>query len=221
MITLILKGGMFMGPLLLCSIVGLAIVFDKWRYLIAARREADVLLARVDERVGRGDFDGVAAVCREHGGPLSEVFAAGVRKFQEIREEPNLDFVQQEVSKRMEDAGLANATDLERRLPLLGTIGNVAPLFGFAGTVTGMMRAFSRIAATANPNAQTVAAGIEEALITTAAGLMIAIPAVLAYNYFAQQIDVLNTRTEESATGLLDAIVMSCVKTGKRSQGNA
>jgi biopolymer transport protein ExbB len=126
--------------------------------------------------------------------------------------------VQAEINKVMEDASIQNTVDLERRLPLLSTVGNVSPLFGFAGTVTGMIRTFNDIAASANPTAQTVGAGIREALITTAAGLIIAIPTVLLYNYFTAQIDALGVRMEETANGLVDMLVMTLVRKRRQAQ---
>jgi len=221
MIGLLLKGGYFIIPLVLCSLVGLAIIVDRWLYLRSAAKESEFLLTRVDDLAAGQEFDALESFCAEHGGLLSGIFRAGVRKFRQLEEEPNLDFVQQEISKMMEDASIANTNDLQRRLPILGTVGNVAPLFGFAGTVTGMIRAFGDIAATANPNAQVVASGIEEALITTATGLLIAIPAVIFYNFFMNRIDDLNARTEESANGLLDTLVMSLVRRGQQKRGES
>jgi biopolymer transport protein ExbB len=219
MITLLLKGGMFIVPLVLCSLVGLAIIVDRWLYLRSAGKEAEFLLQKIDKLIDAQDYEAIETLCQKHGGMLTHIFDAGIRKFHQLEEDPNLDFVQQEVNKMMEDASIANTNDLERRLPILATIGNVAPLFGFAGTVTGMIRAFGDIAATANPNAQVVAAGIEEALVTTATGLLIAIPAVIFYNYFASQIDALNARTEETANNVLDSLVMSMVRKGRKARG--
>jgi len=221
MIELILKGGLFMVPLLLCSTVGLAIIVDRWLYLRRAAKEIEAALDRVDELAAAHDIDGVDGLCSGQDSLLLAIFSQGVRKFRHLEDEPNLDFVQHEITKAMEDASIINTNDLERRLPLLASVGNVAPLFGFAGTVTGMIHAFEQIAATANPNAQVVASGIEEALVTTAAGLLIAIPAVLFYNYFTNQIDSLNARTEESANGLLDSLVMILVERRKQARRNA
>jgi len=221
MLDLLAKGGLFIVPLTLCSIFGLAIIVDRWFYLRSATREAEALLGRVDAFTERAQVDEIEACCRSHQGLLSNIFVAGVRKFRELEDEPDLSFVQQEINKVMEDASIANTGDLERRLPILGSVGNVAPLFGFAGTVTGMIRAFSDIAATVNPNAQVVARGIEEALVTTAAGLLIAIPAVLFHNYFTHQIDMLNARTEETANGVLDSLVMILVKRRRATRVSA
>lgn len=206
-----------MVPLMLCSIAGLAVVIDRWFYLRRARQDAEQMLKRIDELTEQGDIEGIEKSCGENEALLANIFASGVRKFKQLQDEPNLDFIQAEINKTMEDASVVNTVDLERRLPLLSTIGNVAPLFGFAGTVTGMINAFESIALAANVDAQRVAVGIKEALVTTATGLVIAIPAVLAYNLFVHQIDVLNARIEESANGLLDSLVMRLV----RRNGNA
>ena len=208
-----------MAPLMLCSIVGLAIIVERWLYLRNAWRESDSILFEIDRLSGESDIDGIEAYCDENPGLLSNIFAAGVRKYKQLRNEPNLDFVQHEITKMMEDASFINSTDLEKRLPVLASVGNVSPLFGFAGTVTGMITAFADIAATDNPSAQVVANGIKEALVTTAAGLLIAIPAVLFYNYFTNQIDALNARVEESANGVVDMLVMSLVSKRKANNG--
>ena len=207
-----------MVPLMGCSIVGLAIIVDRWLYLRSAKQEANFVLNSIDEMVEEEDIPGVRRFCEEQPGLLSSIFLAGVRKFRQLEEEPNLDFIQSEINKMMEDASILNTADLEQRLPLLSSVGNVAPLFGFAGTVTGMIHAFQEIAATANPSAQTVASGIQEALVTTATGLLIAIPAVLFYNYFTAQIEALSVRTEETANGLVDMLVMSAVE--RHGKGN-
>ena len=219
MIDLIRQGSWFMVPLGLCSIVGLAVILDRWFYLRNAQRELMLVLGKIDEFVDRNDIDGVHGFCDENRGLLTSIFLAGIKKYRQLQTEPNLDFIQHEINKVMEDASLINGVDLERRLPLLASVGNVAPLFGFAGTVTGMISAFEKIATTANPNAQIVAAGIQEALVTTASGLIIAIPAVLAFNYFSSHIDELNARTEESANGLIDMMVMTVV--GQRNKPSA
>lgn len=212
MIQLLLQGSWFMIPLMGCSIVALAIIVDRWLYLRTASQEAEYILNTIDDMVEEEDIQGVREFCEDQQGLLARIFLAGVRKFRQLEEEPNLDFIQAEINKMMEDASILNTADLERRLPLLSSVGNVAPLFGFAGTVTGMIHAFQEIAATANPSAQTVASGIQEALVTTATGLLIAIPAVLFYNYFTSCIETLSVRTEETANSLVDMLVMSAVK---------
>ncbi|MBS3763645.1 MAG: MotA/TolQ/ExbB proton channel family protein [Planctomycetes bacterium] len=217
MIELLRQGRWFMIPLLTCSVVALAIIFDRWLYLRSATNEQDEVLGHVDDLVEKKDVDGLENYCESHPGLLSNIFLAGVRKFKQLRDEPNLDFVQSEINKMMEDASILNTTDLEQRLPLLSSVGNVAPLFGFAGTVTGMINAFQKIADTANPSAQHVASGIQEALVTTASGLLIAIPAVLFYNYFTSRIDSLSVRTEESANGLVDMLVMKAVQNRRQA----
>jgi biopolymer transport protein ExbB len=218
MIEMIIQGGWFMVPLMLCSILGVAIVLDRWLYLRSARQESEKLLGAVDALVAKKDVDGIESLCRGHGGLLAAIFVVAVEKYRQLQDEPNLDFIQAETNKVMEDASILNTADLERRMPLLSTIGNVAPLFGFAGTVTGMMSAFEQIAATANPSAQTVAGGIREALITTAAGLTIAIPVVMVHGYITGQIDQMNTRTEETANGLVDMLIMKIVESRREQR---
>jgi len=219
MIELLRQGSWFMIPLSLCSIVGLAVILDRWFYLRSVGREVNFALGRLDPLVESGDIDGIEKFCEENPGLLTDIFLGGVKKYKQLFDEPNLDFIQHEVTKVMEDASIVNTIDLERRLPLLASVGNVSPLFGFAGTVTGMINAFKEIAGAANVDASTVAAGIQEALVTTASGLVIAIPCVLFYNFFTARIDALNARIEESANGMIDMLVMDIV--GRRKSAAA
>ena len=206
-------GGPFMVPLVICSVMALAIVAERFFYLRSATKEVDFALMQIEELTVRADVDGIQAFCESNRGLLTDIFLAGIRKFKQLESEPDIDFVQKEVARFMEDASIQNTSDLENRLPLLSTVGNVAPLFGFAGTVTGMMGAFEQIAQTANPTAATVANGIREALITTATGLVIAIPVVLVYSYFTSKIDQMNARTEDTANRLIDTLVVRHLKT--------
>ena len=224
MIDLLVQGRWFMIPLSLCSIVGLAVILDRWFYLRSVSREMSYMLEQIDPLVESGEVDGIEQFCEGNPGLLSNIFGSGVQKYKQLLEEPNLDFIQHEVTKVMEDASIINTIDLERRLPLLATVGNVSPLFGFAGTVTGMINAFKNIAAAgANVDASVVAVGIQEALVTTAGGLLIAIPCVLLYNYFTSRNDTINARVEESANAMIDMLVMDIVgrrkkaPTGKRA----
>jgi len=212
MLVYLLQGGLFMVPLVTCSVMAAAIILDRVLYLRGAFKEANLVLNQVGELAERSDVDGIEGFCQENQGLLSAIFLIGVRKFKQLQDNQDPEFVQAEVSKVMEEASIVNTADLENRLPLLSTIGNVAPLFGFAGTVTGMMNAFDDIAQTSNPSAQVVAAGIREALVTTATGLLIAIPVVLVYSYLTSRIDSINTRTEETANAVVDLLVVSHVK---------
>lgn len=222
MLDLLLQGRWFMIPLMGCSVVTLAVVLDRWLYLRSASKEIENLLPKINDLIEKEDIDGLEELCRKCSCLLTTVFSAGVKKYKQIMDEPNLDFVQNEINKMMEDASILNTSDLERRLPLLSTVGNVSPLFGFAGTVTGMISAFAEIAVTANPDAQTVAVGIQEALVTTATGLIIAIPAVIGYNYFTHWIEQINLETEETANNLVDMLVMSVVhKRTPKSPGSS
>jgi len=206
------QGGLFMVPLVACSVMALAIILDRVMYLQGAFKEANLVLNRVSDLAEQSDIDGIEAFCDKNQGLLSAIFLNGVRKFRQLQDNQDPEFVQAEVSKVMEEASIVNTADLENRLPLLSTIGNVAPLFGFAGTVTGMMNAFDDIAQSASPDAKVVANGIKEALVTTATGLLIAIPVVLVYSYLTSRIDSINTRTEETANAVVDLLVVSHVK---------
>ncbi len=152
--------------------------------------ETDQLLAehRIDEAIRR---------CEESQAPAAAILLAGLNRRKEGTDR---------VMKAIENAGLFELAGLERGLVWLATLANVAPLTGFLGTVVGMIQAFQAIELAGEVEATTVAGGIKVALITTAAGLTIAIPINIAHNYFVTKIDRLVIEMEESAQRMIDAL---------------
>jgi biopolymer transport protein ExbB len=201
------KGRLFMWPLAACSILAWAVIIERARSLRAAEQvDTSRLRNRVADALRARDVDGAIEICRETPGPVASILVVGLRKFKlltELGREP--DAVEAEVVKSMEDHGVHVVADLERYLPVLSAVGNVAPLFGFAGTVSGMMAAFENIKRV-GMEAQLLAGDISEALITTAAGLMIAIPAYIAFNYFTSRVQRLVLDIEQTASELMEVV---------------
>jgi len=187
-------GGPVMWPLLLFSVVALAFIVERFIALRRARINVNEFLAKIRKAliVNHSVRDAVK-ICEQYGGPVASIMKAGLLKYGQPADE---------VEKTIENAAIYEMGRLERGLVVLATTANVAPLLGFLGTVTGMIKSFKALAAAGLSNPGLVAAGISEALITTAAGLIIAIPVQLCYNYFMNRINRF-VRDIETATNML------------------
>ena len=187
-------GGPVMWPLLAFSIVALAFIVERFIALRRARINVNEFLAKIRKAliVNHSVRDAVK-ICEQYQGPVASIMKAGLLKYGQPADE---------VEKTIENAAIYEMGRLERGLVVLATTANVAPLLGFLGTVTGMIKSFKALAAAGLSNPGLVAAGISEALITTAAGLMIAIPVQLCYNYFMNRINRF-VRDIETATNML------------------
>jgi len=185
-----------MWPLLIFSVLALAVAIERFFALRKARVNVNEFLARVRKAlmVNRSLRDAVK-ICEQYQGPVASVLKAGLLKFGQPKED---------VEKTIENAALFEMGRLERGLPFLATTANIAPLLGFLGTVTGMINSFDALAKVGLSNPAAVAAGISEALITTATGLAIAIPVQLVYNYFMNKINRFVRDIETAANMLVE-----------------
>ncbi len=194
------KGGIFMWPLLLAAILAVAVIGERLYTMQRAHTDTRKLMAAVVASLrakGVGGIDPALEICMRTRGPIAAILHAGLMK---ARRGPAA------VEKAIETSGAVELAFLQRGLIVLSSIANLSPLLGFLGTVTGMIHAFEAIAAAEQVSSKVVANGIAEALITTLAGLVIAIPAQSAFNYFVSRIDRFVTEMEESAIELLDAL---------------
>ena len=187
-------GGATMWPLLAFSVAALAVSIERFIALRRARINVNEFLAKVRKAlvVNRSIREAIK-VCEQYRGPVASIMKAGLLKYGQPKDD---------IEKTIENAALFEMGRLERFLPVLATTANVAPLLGFLGTVTGMIKSFDALAAAGLSNPGLVALGIKEALITTAAGLIIAIPVQLVYNYFMSRINKF-VRDIETATNML------------------
>jgi biopolymer transport protein ExbB len=181
-LELLLKGQYFMIPIALCSLIGAAIILER---LFAIRRSAVIppgFLASVKAVFRDPEKDRAAALqfCRAHPAQVARVVGVGIRKLPQGQET---------VEQAIEDAGANEVAKLRRNLRLLYGISAVAPMLGLLGTVWGMIQAFQAASAGALGKADTLATGIYEALVTTLAGLMVAIPCLVFYYYFQGKIE--------------------------------
>jgi len=210
MLQYILDGGFVMFPLVLLSVLALAVIIDRLRVFRLAEVDTAALRMQVGELLEDGRLDAALGTCREFKGPVAAVLLAGLDRYAKLTTRGRSTAeIEMNVSKAMSDYAPHVIETLEKRLNLLTLIGSVSPLLGMTGTVTGMIASFNSMAGAGGLDAGGVAAGISEALITTAAGLLIAIPAVVAYNLLAKRIDKFTLQIEETMMELLTFIALS------------
>lgn len=192
------EGGGFMMWFLGASFL-IAILVIIWKLIDLTTKAARTrrVLREVDARVAEGRIAEAIDVAERSRTPAGRILSEGLRRHTEGTER---------VVKAIENAGLIEMAKLERGLVVLATVSTVAPLLGFLGTVIGMIQAFQAIELAGEVEATLVAGGIKVALITTAAGLVIAIPVSIAHNYFVSRIDRLVIDMEESAQRTIDAL---------------
>ncbi len=192
------NGGIWMVPLAICSIIGLATIILKAVTLTMASIKTKKLLGQVNTLMEDKDIQGAVELCESTTGPVAAILLAGLRKVRQGSDR---------VLKAIENTGTIELAFLERGIVVLATLSNVSPMFGFLGTVTGMINAFATIEKLGEVSPQAVAGGIKEALITTAAGLAIAIPIQIAHNYFVTRIDKMILDMEESSQLIVEAVM--------------
>jgi biopolymer transport protein ExbB len=194
---LVKAGGWLMLPIIISSIIGLAICVDRFLKLNPDKVAPRNLLNQVWTWLQNKQLD--AGKLRElrRGSPLAKILAAGLA---------NAKFGREIMKESIEDTASHIIHDLERYLNALGTIAAVAPLLGLLGTVLGMIRVFTEIMVQGTGNAGVLAGGISEALITTASGLLVAIPAMIMHRYFLRRIDEVVVTMEQDAMKLINAM---------------
>lgn len=187
-------GGPVMWFLLALSIIALAFIIERFVALRRARINVNEFLAKIRKAlIVNHSVREAIKICEQYRGPVASIMKAGLLKYGQPKED---------IEKTIENAALYEMGRLERGLTVLATVANIAPLLGFLGTVTGMINAFDALMEAGLTNPGLVAGGISEALITTAAGLIVAIPVQMAYNYFMTRINRF-VRDIETATNML------------------
>jgi len=185
------RGGWIMWPILACSVVALAIFIDRMLVLRRSRRENERFLLEVRSHLRPGRLEDAIGICQRYAAPLARVFHAGL-----LRVADGEDRTRQAI----EEAGAKEVVLLRRRLGGLASMVGGAPLLGFLGTIFGMIQAFQAVEhMSGRVNPSILAAGIWTALLTTAFGLMVAIPSFFAHNYLVSRIqDEVHTMEERS-----------------------
>ena len=183
--------------ILACSVVTLGFAIERLIYFGRRRGNPDAMLNQALERVKSGHVKEALWACTSTAHPVGAVS-------KQVLE--NIHLNAQAIEEKMQIALSEQRLQLEKNLGWLGTMGNTAPLIGLLGTVWGIMRAFHDMARTGSAGPSVVAAGIAEALFTTAAGLLVAVPAVMLYNHFLRRITVMLTVSENHARSLRIAV---------------
>jgi biopolymer transport protein ExbB len=172
-----------MWALIVLSIIAVAIVIERLLFLAAQHGDTRELLRQIGSRIAMDDINGAVKVCKQEKGMLPRILEFGLLRGNKSRAD---------ISDALSIALMENLNSLERNLPIIGTIAVIAPFVGLFGTVLGIIRAFQDIALKGNSTPAVVAAGVSEALITTAAGLFVAVLAVIFFNYFKTRIKSYN-----------------------------
>ncbi len=197
MFEIVQAGGILMLPIILCSVLAIAIIIERFWTLNPSRIAPKNMLPEVWNKIKQNQLD--AAELRElrNSSALGQILASGLVSAKSGRTI---------MVESIEQAAGHVIHDMSRYLNLLGTIAQITPLLGLLGTVLGMIRVFTEIMAQGTGNANVLAGGISEALITTAAGLTVAIPTLLFYRFFQRRIDTLVVELERESIKLVDAL---------------
>ncbi len=177
------QGGWDMWLLLALSIVGLAVVIERLVFFASQHGDTKGLLRTIGQKIAQDDIDGAIKVCRSQRGMLPRILEFGLQRGEKNRAD---------ITDALSIALMEHLNSLERNLGIIGTIAVIAPFVGLFGTVLGIIKAFQDIALKGNSTPAVVAAGVSEALITTASGLIIAVIAVVFFNYFKTRIKSYN-----------------------------
>ena len=201
MMEWIIKGGPMMVPILLCSVIAFAVFIERFIYVQSIKINTRKFMGEISYSLKRNRADEAIEMCDKSPGPLPRVLKAGILKYDRTR---------QEIKEAIEDASLHEIPKLEKNIGVLATIAQISPLLGFLGTAIGLVEIFQKIqakAAALSPvTPADISGGMWQALIAMVAGLLIAIPAVTAYNYFVSRINYIIREMEISATDLVNIL---------------
>ncbi len=195
------KGGPVMWPIILCSVFAFAILLERAYHLHRAKIDTADFMNKITSTLRRNKVMEAIEMCNSTPGPIAQIMKAGILKHDRPRNE---------IREAIEDAGVHEVPRLEKNLSALATIAHISPLLGLLGTVTGMVKCFQVIqekSTSLNPiNPGDLAGGIWEALITTVAGLIVAIPTYVAYNYLVSRVNNFVLEMEKAATELMNIL---------------
>ena len=244
MIELIRSGGPVMIPLLICSLLAIAYAVERFWILsrIPGSNEAEEQLEEAERCLREDGEEAAAHSCAEGRGVLNYLFTALMKRYDQLMiEQKEFQETRREIEQLGEMAGggevsrfletqmeLRDLKDemvfevdeatreyLSKNLSVLSTIGNISPLLGLLGTITGMIIAFQSIAVAGTGDPRVVASGISQALVTTATGLIIAIPTIVVYRYLARKADRVRDRIEVYGHAFANTLIMNGLRSGR------
>ncbi|EMP55660.1 MotA/TolQ/ExbB proton channel family protein [Marinobacter koreensis] len=197
MFELLKAGGIMMVPIVACSVLALAIILERFWTLRASRVAPPQTINELWRWIKKKDLNGRKLKALQASSPLGRILAGGLLNAKHGRDIMK-ESIEHEASQVIHD--------LERFLNPLGTVATISPLLGLLGTVIGMIKVFAEIQLAGVGNAGNLAGGISEALITTAAGLSVAIPALICHRYFIRRVDELVVNMEQEAVKLVEVV---------------
>lgn len=182
MLTLLDHGGLILILILVLSVIAVVIIAERLLFFRRIRGDENVIIQRLQSTLEKGHFDEALSICENNPSPVTNLMKVGIEKRH---------LSQESIKAAITDAANLEIPRMERYLSFLGTIAHISPLLGLLGTVTGNIRAFGVLGdfAAAGGNPALLAQGISEALITTAAGLIVAIPAIIFYNALVSKVN--------------------------------
>jgi biopolymer transport protein ExbB len=198
MIDYIMKGGVIMIPIVLCSVLAMGIILERLWSLQWKRVLRYDLLNRIEELLREQKIPEATTLCKHHPSTMTRILLVAILHY---------DRPKAEIKEMIEDHGRQEVPLLERYLGFLGTIASISPLLGLLGTVVGLLKVFEAIAQAGGvTNAAILSEGIHNALITTVAGLCVAIPSLVAYNYLTRKVEGLVLEVERVSLRLLNIL---------------
>ncbi|WP_018247681.1 MotA/TolQ/ExbB proton channel family protein [Orenia marismortui] len=193
---LLAKGGIVIYPLLICSVIAMAIIIERlYQFSKVDKQISDELIKRIKANIKEGKIEAAIKVAEESKGPITKVLKRGILHWNKRAEE---------IENQMEEVKLMEFPKLERYLGVLNFIGKITPSLGLLGTVTGMIKTFQILSM--NGEAQQLAGGISEALFTTATGLIISLPTLAAYYFFITKLEGIVNHSERREIELINYI---------------
>ena len=196
--TKFIEGGAgFMSLIIICLIIGLALSIERILYLSFSKVNAKALVAKVEKALQEGGIEAAKDVCRKTRGPVAKIFYDGLDRYDQ-----GIDVVE----KNVVSSGSIQMSLLENGLSWISLFIAIAPSLGFLGTVIGMIQAFDAIQAAGDISPNVVAGGMKVALITTVAGLIVAMILQVFYNYILAKIDSITIDMEEASIDLIDVL---------------
>jgi biopolymer transport protein ExbB len=197
MYELFLKGGILMYPIAFCSIIAVGIFLERIWVLRRGRVLPRDFLIEVEDLVMRRKRSEAITLCKRNNSSIAHVIRVGIENYGKKRDV---------IKEKIEEVGRREAASLERYINVIGTIAGISPLLGLLGTVSGMIKSFNIISLQGVADPASLAGGISEALITTAAGLVVAIPTFVIYRYLMNKADSLILEMEENSIRMVDLV---------------
>lgn len=198
LLSLVMKGGIVMIPLLVLSLIAVYITVERYLTIKKASKFDQNFMANIKDMVHNGNIKGAKALCERNNSPIARILEKGISRIGKPL---------QDIDTAIQNSGNIEINKLEKSMPTLATVSGAAPMIGFLGTVTGMVKAFYNMSqAGSNLTVSLLAGGIYEALVTTVAGLIIGIFAYIAYNQLTSMIEKIVHQMEATSVEFIDLL---------------